>query len=493
MTFTRADVDQALKDVRNKQYDSARPVLEGAVKLNATNRAICLALSEIYRGTERWKQSAATLKPLLDATPDDHRARYYYGMSLLESGRANEALEAFNILISKGEHLSQAYYMQARALQDTNQISESHEAFKKAHNIAPTGLSLQALANFAFMTDDMEAFDALLQSAPPPLKLSAFSIYLEAGLLNDAERVWRDLPEAHQNCGDGQNLYALLLMERGKNQEAHICAERAVASDPESILFADTLVTTHLTLGNGKMALEALQMPRRAQPLNQHFIAHEATAYRLMGDDRYTSIYNTDRFVRTYDLPVPSGYSSIEAFNAEFAQVISTEHPYKAHPINQTLRNGTQSAQSLTDMEHPVVKAYIAALWEPIQTYLGEIGQKDGHVFLERNTGSYEIAGCWSVRLFWGGHHVNHVHPNGWISSSYYVEVPEEVATTKKRAGWIKFGEPPYKTAPKLKPLKWVQPKAGQLVLFPSYMWHGTEPLTENAMRVTAPFDLVPG
>jgi len=40
--------------------------------------------------------------------------------------------------------------------------------------------------------------------------------------------------------------------------------------------------------------------------------------------------------------------------------------------------------------------------------------------------------------------------------------------------------------------LKAVQPVPGRLVLFPSYMWHGTIPLDASSARTTIAFDAVP-
>ena len=37
-----------------------------------------------------------------------------------------------------------------------------------------------------------------------------------------------------------------------------------------------------------------------------------------------------------------------------------------------------------------------------------------------------------------------------------------------------------------------VKPEPGRLVLFPSYMWHGTVPFDGDAPRLTVAFDLVP-
>jgi len=46
---------------------------------------------------------------------------------------------------------------------------------------------------------------------------------------------------------------------------------------------------------------------------------------------------------------------------------------------------------------------------------------------MARNQGSAVITGAWSVQLYRGGFHVNHFHHQGWISSAYYVSVPDEV------------------------------------------------------------------
>lgn len=123
---------------------------------------------------------------------------------------------------------------------------------------------------------------------------------------------------------------------------------------------------------------------------------------------------------------------------------------------------------------------------------MADIGKGVDHPLTIRNSGEYRFNGCWSVKLTGGGRHVNHIHSEGWISSAYYASVPAETQSGEGKAGWIKFGEPPFVTAPEAPPQKWIQPEAGLLVLFPSYLWHGTEPISEGATRITAPFDVVP-
>jgi len=194
--------------------------------------------------------------------------------------------------------------------------------------------------------------------------------------------------------------------------------------------------------------------------------------------------------VRVYTLDPPEGYADIESFNAALKTALTDLHAYKNTPVNQSLRNGTQTDMDLSLVEHPVVQSFFKAIEAPIRNYMKLLGQDKQHPLIRRNRNDYRISGAWSVCLFEGGHHVNHVHPMGWLSSSYYVDVPSSV-DAETHEGWLKFGEPAL-DLPECGPEKFIQPKPGRLVLFPSYMWHGTVPFTGKDTRLTLPFDVVP-
>jgi len=138
----------------------------------------------------------------------------------------------------------------------------------------------------------------------------------------------------------------------------------------------------------------------------------------------------------------------------------------------------------------PLIQSFIETLNEPIAEYRAAIGNDPAHPLRGRNHGDAVLSGCWSVRLKRGGFHVNHVHPEGWISSAYYAEVPDEVEDASSKNGWIKFGEPRYPVSGAVAE-RYIQPKQGRLVLFPSYMWHGTMPIRGDEPRMTIAFDVV--
>ncbi len=234
---------------------------------------------------------------------------------------------------------------------------------------------------------------------------------------------------------------------------------------------------------------QMLQGAMTQAPNNQFLLALAASLQRVTGGS-HKGLYDYDKFVRVYTLDPPEGYADIESFNAALKTALTDLHAYKNTPVNQSLRNGTQTDMDLSLVEHPVVQSFFKAIEAPIRNYMKLLGQDKQHPLIRRNRNDYRISGAWSVCLFEGGHHVNHVHPMGWLSSSYYVDVPSSV-DAETHEGWLKFGEPAL-DLPECGPEKFIQPKPGRLVLFPSYMWHGTVPFTGKDTRLTLPFDVVP-
>jgi hypothetical protein len=180
-------------------------------------------------------------------------------------------------------------------------------------------------------------------------------------------------------------------------------------------------------------------------------------------------------------------------FNAALNAHLDAMHTDRGEHVDQTLRHGTQTAPSLLEGRGALLGALRQRIEEAVGVYIARMPRDDTtHPFYGRRGAGFAFAGSWSSRLHDQGFHANHVHPQGWISSCYYVAVPDIVLDASARQGWIKFGEPSFKMPmPMLR--RTVQPVPGRLVLFPSYMWHGTIPFHATAARTTIAFDAVPG
>jgi hypothetical protein len=210
----------------------------------------------------------------------------------------------------------------------------------------------------------------------------------------------------------------------------------------------------------------------------------------LLGDDRADALYDYGSLIVSQPIDTPPGWGSLEAFLRDLAASLTQLHGLHTHPFGQSLRHGSQTSVNLLRSDDPAVRGFRTAIDGPIRRYLEWLGQGADRV-RSRNSRAYAFAGMWSVRLRPGGFHVDHTHPQGWLSSACHIELPQDGGGAE-REGWLKFGEPGIRTDRPIAPGHFVKPEPGRLVMFPSYMWHGTMPFLGEGRRLSVAFDLVP-
>ena len=419
---------------------------------------------------------ARELKEAVRLAPDDGAAHFALASIRFKLCDEEEAEAATRRAIALGLDDIHSATLLGRILTRQGRFAEAESAWRAAVRFNPASPQAQReLAELVWMqTGDIAKARAALDAAPQSHEIVAVTVRLleaagedEAAYALAAERAKRD-PSLH------------VLAARAALRLDPQAAERHLASAPRdgSPARAKAEIEVDLALGRGEQAIRHGEALRAARPNDQHAIALLGCAYRLAGDGRYAALHDYDRLVKTYRIDPPQGWSSVEAYLSDLGQALDRIHGPLTHPVGQSLRHGSQIMRALADYPDPPIRALFAALDAPIRKHMAAIGADGG----------YKIASAWSVRLNSGGFHLNHVHPEGWLSSAFYVRTPRDMPGTE---GWLKFGEPGPPTSPKLEADHLVRPEAGMLVLFPSYMWHGTVPFSSDDKRLSCAFDIV--
>jgi tetratricopeptide (TPR) repeat protein len=273
-------------------------------------------------------------------------------------------------------------------------------------------------------------------------------------------------------------LYAQVLREWGANEPA----------------FLNAYARHLMTAGRPDEAVGYLETATRIAPHNQEAWANLGTAWRLLGDPREAWLCDYDRFVGAIDVEPPDGMA-LDAFLARLRATLEPLHQAGREPLQQSLRSGSQTPGKLLGRDLPAIAQARAAFTRAVEGWIATLPDDASHPFLSRKAPGVRFSGSWSVRLWSSGKHVNHIHPEGWMSSAYYVALPPSLGSTQadgSQAGYIQFGQPPDELGLGLPPRRVLQPKPGRLALFPSYFWHGTVPFVDDAPRLTIAFDMVP-
>jgi tetratricopeptide (TPR) repeat protein len=214
---------------------------------------------------------------------------------------------------------------------------------------------------------------------------------------------------------------------------------------------------------------------------------YASLAWRLSGDPRSRWLEGDPRLVQVFDLN-PT-LPPLE----DFASTLRALHVAKGEYVDQSVRGGTQTDGPLLSRIDPLIRQLRRAIVEAVEAYVAQLPDRDAdHPLLSRRRDRRtRFSGSWSVRLRGSGRHANHVHPQGWISSALYIALPPRAGSDGEDAGWFTLGEPQAQLGVELPPWRKIEPRAGHLVLFPSWMWHGTLPFAEGE-RLTVAFDVRP-
>ncbi|HEY6662352.1 MAG TPA: putative 2OG-Fe(II) oxygenase [Sphingomicrobium sp.] len=215
------------------------------------------------------------------------------------------------------------------------------------------------------------------------------------------------------------------------------------------------------------------------------FWHYAASAWRLTDDSRSDWLEGNERFVGTYDLT-----DRLPPLD-RLADVLRRLHVSKSEFHSQSVRGGTQTDGNLFHRIEPEIVALREAVRAAVAEHAAQLPAIDPkHPLLRSRPETIHFTGAWSVRLLAGGHHANHVHPMGWLSSALYIVLPPDLGCDE--AGWLTLGEPQAQLGLALPPHRTIEPKPGLLALFPSWMWHGTRPFGEGE-RLTVAFDVARG
>lgn len=454
--------------------------------------------------------------------------------ALKNLGRLEDALKSFDLAVQAGPARPRVRYNQAVTLRAACRYDEACEAFAEAHRLGMAGSQFNAHWAAAELEAGhvdraAELYNQAVAEKPENIEAMTGLTRLEIEYRDGTKafehyRAWAE----KQSSAEAWTNWVHALAANKKNKEAAEVGRMGIAKigrDPDLVIltaFAEGITgdagqalaeietlpidvdsrplglvsKIQLALRSGEYAKAAVLAEDYNRRTDEDQIGWSllSLAWRMLDDPREHWLCDYERLVMVTEVPSPDGLSP-----AEFAKVVAGAldplHQTLVAPGNQSLRDGTQTSGALFDRPDPAIQSFRQSVMDAAAEAISKLPDDPAHPFLKRKSGRFGFSGSWSVRLQGGGgHHVPHFHGQGWMSSAYYARLPAYTAGQREqKEGWIEFGRPPDMFNVDLEPRRVVEPKVGRLVLFPSFMLHGTRPFAEGSGdRLTAAFDYQP-
>jgi uncharacterized protein (TIGR02466 family) len=433
--------------------DAAQSAFAAALALEPDRPVPLVALGELL--LNQGDAAAVTLLAAAHNTlPKELGVALSYAEALELNGRFDEAISCLDRLTQKSPHWTAGHTSLARMRSEAGQSDDITAGFERAILDRPMDAVLWGNYAALLRSNDM-ASQALgvLSRAETALGFDPALALIAAGIADD--------------MGDTARAAALLA--------------RVPANVPGSSLVSIRhAIRTGTPDAGAAIALAALE----TAPEDISLWALLSLCWRMLGDAKEAWLNPAPGLFKTYDIGFASDLG-------ELTGTLRGLHIARHHPAGQSLRNGTQTRGSLFRRNDEALIALREHIRTAVQQYIRELPPEDSaHPLLRYRSQRMDFSGSWSVRLTDAGFHISHIHPAGIISSSFYIALPDSLGGERKD-GWLAIGDAPPELATGLAPYAVIEPKAGRLALFPSYLFHSTRPFSKGERLIVA-FDVAP-
>lgn len=483
MTDTQLLLTLAAEALASNTEEQAIPLLTDAAERSPTDPALLSALALLHRGMDQREQALPLLERAVSLAPHDGALAQQLAQVSLEAGVPATALfqRAIQILPTRPDlHLGlvSARLQEgegAKAIDELEAMLAGNAGWYDGH------AQFAQLAVFCGQGERMLAtIDAALARFPQSGELHLRAI----NLLLDSDRHAQALERCNQALARFGEVPQLLLPKAvaldALGRRAEAAALFSALGSPTELGHAVWMVR-HL-LRSGHAAEASRELDRwLGQPGAEAFWPYAALAWRLTDDPRHSWLEEQESLVQVEDLDID------QAELDRIGSALEDLHEKSGRFLNQSVRGGTQTNGPLFALINPAVARLRERMRHAAARYTSAVGVDLSHP----TTGTMpttrpRFAGSWSVRLRNAGHHTAHHHPEGCISAVFYVSVPTGLSGEE---GHLVLGEPPPDLGLALEARRTVAPQPGRVVLFPSWMWHGTRPFAAGK-RLTVAFDI---
>lgn len=476
------------------------------------------------QGQGKYDEAIANFRKLLSLDPRIAEAHFNLALLFTQLDKTKEAIFSYRKALQLKPNLTSAHFNLGALLQAQNQLKEAAQHYQKALKQEPR--FLEALGNLGTVRQLQGQLEEAAQCYRQALtiKNDAFghfnlgTVLYGLGQHQEAIAEFEQTLELDPQFADAWNSMGETMRDQGRMDDAVRCYKKALELQPqhgralynlgeylclaERIKEAIPYFEASDFADSQERALQCLYKTRQFEQFKQRFDAlttdspHDSILLATLAT-HYAANFHQDI---AYDFcKKPMDY----VYHTHIDELSSNDSPLHRellHDIQHLaiaerkqgrLYYGMQSAGNLLQRSESSFQRLAELIRKKIREYRK-------HYATSRDTlisafpRDIEFTSSWYLRMKQGGYLTSHIHEEGWISGCVYLQLPNQLNEHEGCFEYSTDGD----DYPRLHddfPSQIVDIKVGDLVLFPSSLFHRTLPFQSDQERVCVAFDIKPG
>ena len=412
-------------------------------------------LGNISNKLDKLEDAEKNYKKAIEIKPNFFEAYYNLANTLKDLDKLEEAEKNYKKAIELKDDDAIVYNNLATTQEELGRYKEAEKNYKKTIELKPdffeTYISLAATLRKLNRLDESEETYSKVLNSKPDWKIALFGrgeILFEK---KNFELALRDF----DNCNTSDSRWRSLtcLYSLGRMEEIYKRIEKYSDLDDENLRIASFSA----------------------------FITHKQKKVT-----KHNFCNNPIDFIHTSNIS-----SNLKKSNLFINEVIGELKNVKTRwqPFERTTFNGYHSGNKQNLFKNPLEKMnkLRSIILDEIDMYYLKF-KDESCSFIKKWPYEKNLV-SWYINLKKQGYQTAHCHPSGWLSGVIYLKV---VPTLGKNEGAIELSlnAPHHSDDNSLKVIH--KPKVGDIILFPSSLYHRTIPFTTDTDRIIVSFDLIP-
>ncbi len=463
-------------------------------------------------------------KSLLKTYINSYVLHNLLGIALDGQGKHTEAITSYRQALAINSTVPDIYFNLGIALNNNGELEEAISSYKTAIRIKPNFFeaygNLGTILQSKGLLDEAVIYYKQAISIQPDARgfFNLGTALRDQGKLEEAVLCYKKAISIFPNYADAHSNLGETLRDQGKMDEAIVCYQDALTLNPNHPS-ANYNMAEFLYLANRfeeaipyfeKSGIDdwqersmyclykseqfsdfksKLDEISKSTPHNAPFLATLSTHYAINfnAEDPYNFCKNGFDFVYNRAIPELSEPNS-SLLKQLLEDINNTEI---AERVQGMLHNGKQSAGNLFKRPESSFRTLGEIVKREFLNYKNTFSESSCELIRSFPT-DLEFTSSWYVRMKQGGHLDSHIHEIGWISGAVYLAMPQHKKNAEE--GGFEYGThgDNYPKKHDNFPVKRIIPKVGEIVLFPSSLFHRTIPFSSNEERICIAFDLKP-